>query len=676
MKKLILLGTTLLVFGFAQEKPVKCWIYFTSKDQTGLRKSASIAAEAKAIGISERAIKRRAKVNAPILSEDDLPVSSSYLSQISSIGITIENQSRWFNAVTAYLSASQRNELLQRSFVKSIEPVRTFVRSELPPAAALAHAFAKSTTDRFSYGPSLTQMELIDAVKVHNIGISGRGVLVGMLDTGFRWREHEALQNRDVIAEYDFIQKDSITENQTGDAASQDSHGTYTFSDVGGFKEGQLVSPAFNASFMLAKTEYVPTETNIEEDNWVAGIEWMEQYGVDVVSSSLGYNEFDATDAYGNPQHSYTYADLNGRTATTTKAAVIAMRKGVVVCNAAGNEAGNSWHYLITPADADSIVTVGAVSSSKIYASFSSVGPTSDGRIKPDVASQGVSTYCAVPPGKVSSYGSFNGTSLATPLVAGVAAMILSAHPELTPVQVRDALRNTASNASTPNDSIGWGIIDAYKAVLYNGLVIGTDPEIALTSDSNYSVGMFVVSNNPIVKDSVKLFYTTNNGASYSSVPMTVSEVVDSSTQSGKYIGIISSVDSASNINFYVQAMDNTLLKRTCPYNAPSIAYNLSSGTTNVKRYPNVPLAFALDQNFPNPFNPDTKITFHIPATENVSLKVYDVLGREVATLVNETKPANDYAVIFSGAHFASGVYFYRLQTPTFSSTKKMVLTK
>ncbi|MDD8019081.1 MAG: S8 family serine peptidase, partial [Bacteroidota bacterium] len=439
MKKISIFCFIVLT-AWAQEKPIKYWIYFTSKPQLSFAKTSSPSEYAQSLGISERAVTRRAKMSTSIISEEDFPISQEFITQLQHHGIVIQHQLRWFNAVTAYLTSDQEKEIAALPFVKNIETVRVFKRKELP---RLENPFPKNSTapvkQRYDYGPSLTQMQMMDAVAVHNIGISGRGVLVGMLDSGFRWREHEALKNLNVIAEYDFIQKDTVTANEAGDSANQDSHGTSTLSLVGGFKEGQLVSPAFNANFILGKTEYVPTETNVEEDNWAAAIEWMEQHGVDVVSSSLGYSEFDATDANGNPQHSYIYADMNGRTATTTKAAVIAARKGVVVVNAMGNEAQASWHFLTAPADADSIISVGAVSSSGIYASFSSVGPTSDGRIKPDVAAQGVFNYCAVP-GKIAYNATSRGTSFSTPMTAGVCAMLLSARPELTPIQVRDAL--------------------------------------------------------------------------------------------------------------------------------------------------------------------------------------------------------------------------------------------
>jgi len=669
MKKSVLFILLWTLFLAAQEKPQKYWIYFTSKDDLTLSKSSSLRETSQLTGISERALLRRAKVMKQTVTFEDLPVSESFIASLIDQGITIQNRSRWFNAATAYLTNTQRELVQSLHFVKSVEPVATFTRKELPTSEATKQIFSKQTAaQKYNYGSSGTQMGKINAIAVHNIGISGRGVLVGMLDTGFRWKNHEAMNKLNVIAEYDFVQKDNNTANEGNDALSQDSHGTSTFSLVGGFKDSLLVSPAFNADFILGKTEYVPSETNVEEDNWIAAVEWMETQGVDIVSSSLGYSDFDAG------QKSYVYADMNGATTTITKGAVIAMRKGVVVVNAMGNEAQYPWHYLTAPADADSIISVGAVSVDGMVASFSSVGPTSDGRTKPDVSAQGVSVYAAGPSTTKSNYTSgFSGTSAATPSVAGVAAMILSAHPELTPVQVRDALRTTASN-SKPNNETGWGIVNAYSAILQPGMVISTDPEISLTNDSNYSVGMYVVSKSVVQKDSVRLFYSNDSGSTFSSIQMTLAELVDPATNSGKYIAVIPK--SASSPKFYVRAIDATNISRSSPYKAPAELFDAKTGTTDVKPEKSVPTIFALDQNFPNPFNPTTNIRYHLPRAGVVTLKVYNVLGKEIAILVNGPQSFGSYTVPFNGAGLASGIYFYRLQTDNFVETKKMVLLK
>ena len=285
---------------FSQEQPRKCWIYFRDKDESMLRTlatSGTVHEISQATGITERALKRRAKVlpSTQLVTAEDLPVSQLYIEQLQLNGISVINTSRWFNAVTAMLTSDQGVRVAALPFVDHIERVRTFVGKKLQPQTIpLKKSSASTTQNLHDYGPSLAQANEINIVPVHNLRITGRGMLVGMLDSGFRWKVPESEMNMDVIKEYDFIQHDSITANQVGatpiDESDQDEHGTLTLSLVGGYKEGELVSPAFGSSFILAKTEYVPSETNIEEDNWVAGIEWEEQNGVDVVSSSLGYS--------------------------------------------------------------------------------------------------------------------------------------------------------------------------------------------------------------------------------------------------------------------------------------------------------------------------------------------------------------------------------------------------
>ncbi len=670
---------------YPQEKRQKYWVYFRDKDESALHSLAKKATNEElslATGISQRALARRAKVLPPdhLVSAEDLPVTSAYLRQLERMGIAVINTSRWFNAATVVVNDAQRAAISSLPNVDRVEPVRSYTRWEVPQVEIpfAKKGLSNTVSTIHNYGSSLTQLAQIKVVDVHNIRITGKGILVGMLDSGFRWRIPEATKNMNVIKEYDFIQHDTVTANETGttpvDRGDQDGHGTITMSTVGGYMEGQLVSPAFGASFILAKTEYVPSETNVEEDNWVAGIEWEEQNGVDVVSSSLGYSEFDATDAGGNPQHTYTTADMNGRTATTSKAAVLAARRGVVVCSAMGNEAQTSWHFLTSPADADSIISVGAVSSNGVLASFSSVGPTADGRTKPDVVALGVSTYSATT--SPTTYTFSNGTSLSTPLVAGAAALVLSAHPELTPVQVRDALRNTASNAGSPNNNIGWGVIDTYQAILSFGLALSTDPEIALTPDSNTSVGVFAVSSATIAKDSVRLFYSTNGGATFSSLPMTLTDIVDSSKNAGKYVAVIPKQLTGSKVKFYVTAVDAAQKPRRTPYGAPANLFDFTYGLSNVTITP-VPTTFELYQNFPNPFNPSTNIQYSLEHSAFTTLKIYDVLGREIATLVNEYQTAGlKPFVTFDGSKLASGMYFYRLKSGDYSAVKKLVVKK
>ncbi|MFH0931535.1 MAG: S8 family serine peptidase, partial [Candidatus Zixiibacteriota bacterium] len=344
-------------------------------------------------------------------------------------------------------------------FVKSIQPVLTYIRQ---PIKEEVQPQWKPLVP-INYGPSYDQLQQINVPAVHTLGYNGQGVLVCMMDTGFI-KDHIAFKSAfsegRVLAEYDFINHDTNTQNEPGqDATTQHYHGTYTWSALGGEVDGQLYGPAYKANFILAKTEYVPTETRIEEDNWVAGMEWADSIGADVISSSLGYLDFD--DGFF-----YTRLQLDGNTAVTTIAADIAASLGIVVCNAMGN-GGPGDTTLVTPADADTILACGAVYSSGTIASFSSRGPTGDGRIKPEVVARGVSTYCAsASDTNVFTYAS--GTSLSTPLVGGCAAVLLSAHPDWVPWKIREALMYTANNALTPNNTYGWGLVNLLAAVQYS----------------------------------------------------------------------------------------------------------------------------------------------------------------------------------------------------------------
>ncbi len=279
-----------------------------------------------------------------------------------------------------------------------------------------------------------------------------------MLDTGYNMA-HPVFDSLNIIAEWDVINDDSTTKNEAGqDASSQHNHGTSTFSALGGYAPGSLIGPAYKANFLLAKTEIYDQEIQIEEDHYVRALEWGEALGADVASSSLGYTDW------------YTWENMDGNTAVTTKAVDIATSLGMICVTAAGNENGNYWNHIIAPADADSVISVGAVDKLGTIASFSSRGPSFDGRMKPEVSARGVATACAS--GNGTSYAYSSGTSLATPLVAGAAALILSAHPTWTPMMVREALMKTASQFDNPDNVYGYGIIDVWEAIIIDTLLL------------------------------------------------------------------------------------------------------------------------------------------------------------------------------------------------------------
>jgi len=426
------------------------WIFFTDKGIKSIGEykiSISLSVDQ----ISERSMKRRAirGVN-PSLDFTDIPVKKEYVEELENYGVKIRNISRWLNAVSILGNREQIEKVKDLPFVRAIQKVARFTRSKPSVEEKQYKGLGKLQEGQvFGYGESYAQLAQIHVPELHNIGYNGKGVLITILDTGY-WLSHPAfdsiMNSGRLVATRDFIHGDSDVEDQND---QQREHGTSVWSAVGGFVNDTLIGCAYGAEFALAKTERVDSEVVSEEDNWVAGAEWADSIGADVLSSSLGYNNW------------YTYQDMNGKTALCTIAADMAVSKGIVVVNAAGNERNNEWHYIIAPADGFGVIAAGAVDLSGNIASFSSMGPTYDGRIKPDVDACGVGTYCA------SSYGGYinsGGTSLATPLVAGICALILEVHPDWNPTEVREALWSTASQAENPDNSMGYGIANASKA--------------------------------------------------------------------------------------------------------------------------------------------------------------------------------------------------------------------
>jgi hypothetical protein len=278
-----------------------------------------------------------------------------------------------------------------------------------------------------------------------------------------------------VIATWDFVNGDPDVED--GSDMGEGSHGTSTLSLIGGFYEGQLIGPAFGADFILAKTENTDSETPIEEDNWIAAMEWADSIGVDVTSTSLSYLDFDP------PYPSYTCNDMDGNTARITNGADYAVFIGIFVANSAGNAGSNPDpgcnNTLGAPADGDSVMAIGSVTSSGTRSGFSSVGPSADGRIKPDLMAMGSNDYVACNSSNTcySNFGS--GTSWSCPLSAGCAALLLEVAPNLTPMQLASLLKNTASQSNNPDNLYGWGIINTYAAAqsLLTDTNLGSIPE-------------------------------------------------------------------------------------------------------------------------------------------------------------------------------------------------------
>jgi serine protease AprX len=448
---------------------VPVWVYFNDK---GIYTPAAFANAAAEIKINSHARERRTKAGYDKVVYADLAVPKDYIDRITSMGARLRRISRWLNAASFNVDPALLEDIGKLGFVNRIEPVAAYsgekeIEAGNPPDL---RGFLPSKTDALDYGTSWWQIQMTKANELHSLGYTGQGIIVAMLDTGYR-KSHaafaKAASEGRILAEHDFIFDDDETQNEPEDDPGQHFHGTYCWSTLGGFAPGEVIGPAYGASFVLAKTEDIRSETPIEEDNWVAAFEWADSLGTDVISSSLGYTAW------------YTYEDMDGNTAPTTLVANTAASLGIVVCNAVGNEGPGSG-TLNTPSDAFNILACGAVDQYETLAYFSSCGPSYDGRIKPEVCAMGYNTYCANASDD-NAYTYKSGTSLSTPLVGGASALLLSANPYLNAFQARKALMETATNAATPDNNYGWGIIDVMAA--YNwGANFTADTTIAFDS--------------------------------------------------------------------------------------------------------------------------------------------------------------------------------------------------
>ncbi len=439
----------------------KAWVYFYDRGlEPAQQRALLIELEA---NMDPHCLARRARVmDAPYALELDLPLNEDYLRQVLAQGATLRHQSRWLNAISVKATIQVLEEVEELEFVQAVTPVATGRRLE--PEQSSAQQLTPGTADsRLDYGNSYAQLEQLGVITAHEQGLSGAGVRVMMLDTGY-YKDHEAIPNDQILAEWDFINNDGNTQNEGSDNSSQHNHGTMTLTALGGSSSGNHYGPAYGATFLLAKTEDVTSETPIEEDNYVAALEWGELQGADVASASLGYLDW------------YEWSDMDGQTAVTTIGVNTAISLGMIIANAAGNENGSAWNHIIAPADAFEVITVGAVDSGGGIASFSSHGPTYDGRTKPEVVARGVSTACAGT-SSPTSYTTASGTSLSTPLIGGCIALLLEAAPGATPQEIRDALMLTADNANTPDNIYGWGLVNVPLALatLVSFELVGVD---------------------------------------------------------------------------------------------------------------------------------------------------------------------------------------------------------
>lgn len=415
--------------------------------------------------LSARALQRR---TAQQLSVDstDLPVTASYLAAIRAVsGVTVLNVSKWLNAVCIQTSSTAALTAVQQlSFVQStggladrigVRRDDKFIESQqIAPLPATDAKPGQLNGDFYSYGGSAgAEIKLHKGDFLHNIGLRGQGMQIAVLDGGFfnynSLRAFDSVnRNGQILSTWDFVSRNATVNDDHP-------HGMQCLSTIAANIPGQFVGKAPQASFHLFRTEDVNTEYPIEEFNWVCAAERADSTGADLISSSLGYYDFD------NPVFNYTYNQLNGNTTLSVRGADLAAKKGLLVFNSAGNEGNSAWRYLITPSDGDSVLAIGAVNATGTVGSFSSYGPATGGRIKPDLASVGVA---AVVQSSNNNIGTANGTSFSCPNMAGLGACLWQGFPEFNNMKIAQALKRSGSRFLNPDDRVGFGIPDLQQA--------------------------------------------------------------------------------------------------------------------------------------------------------------------------------------------------------------------
>lgn len=409
--------------------------------------------------LSPRALQRRANLNITI-DEYDLPVNPQYLQAVADCGAEIINPSKWLNGVSVHVTDPSVIEAINAldcvmtvrncpNDLKAQEQKERWLANEMKPAAS-------TRSSKGFYGGAEDQVKQLNVDVLHDMGFDGTGVIIAVLDGGFEGAENTSCfdnmrEEGRLLGTRDFVYG-------SNSVYTQSTHGTSCLSTMGAYDPNNMVGTAYKASYYLIHTEDGDSENIIEEYNWVSGAEYADSLGVDVCSTSLGYITFDMS------QWDHPYQHYDGKTAPMSIGAEIAASRGMICMNAAGNE-GDGNCTLGIPADAEHIVTVGAVNAAGDRASFSSVGPTYDGRIKPDVMAMGEGTYVASGYGSWWPYYNGNGTSFATPVLAGAVACLRQARPYSSVQEICDALRACGNRADNPDSKYGYGIPDFSQAL-------------------------------------------------------------------------------------------------------------------------------------------------------------------------------------------------------------------
>ena len=590
--------------------------------------------------LSQRAIDRRLRYNISIDSTD-LPINNNYVEAVRTSGaVTILNQSKWMNQISIEtIDAGALTDITNLPFVENIRAIASRnsttalskfsddTLTDLP----LNNIICKPQQENvYQYGASNAQIKIHQGDFLHNHGFSGLGMQIAVIDAGFyRYNSLPTFdslnRNGQILGTWDFV-----SNNQS--VSEDDAHGMHCFSAIGANLPGVFMGTAPKSSFYLFRTEDVRSEYPIEEHNFCVAAEKADSLGVDVCSVSLGYNTF------SDPQFNYTYADMNGGTSISAKATNIAARKGLLMVIAAGNEGNSSWRYVITPADADSCMAVGAIDSLGNVANFSSYGPNSNGQIKPDVVAIGRNAVVANNNTGMPNFGS--GTSYACPNMAGISTCLWQAFPEASNMKIRSTLKQSASNFSNPDNRIGFGIPNAKKAFV-----------LLQKNYATYNARFFQCTSilNLSIKTDTSMYISLERKFPYQTNYIQIATLHSDSTY-GMH-------------NFdYIDNLDQT------NYGSIQYRYKMSIGTdttfyldSNTVNYLNPCIFIPPTANTilisPNPVNNELFIKMDRVVNTKVDVIIHNISGQKIYTNTFE-QPIGSGTKSINFRNFSRGVYF------------------
>lgn len=402
--------------------------------------------------LSEKALRRRERQHLAVDSTD-LPLSKKYINKLTKEGLHVIGGSKWNNTVLIKSTEADLAPKLSRfTFVTNCVKVFTAPDSIFLSRtdSVVVDSVAMTETSAHRYGRGQHQIEMLNGIKLHDAGFKGEGMLIAIVDGGYmNVNRIDYFKNVKIIGQRDFVYP------YTANLYDEADHGTMVLSDMGANVEGKFIGTAPHASFVLLRSEDGRTESLAEEDYWAQAVEYADSVGADVLNSSLGYSRFD------DKSTNHKYVEQDGKTALISRTASMIAGKGMLLVNSAGNEGMGTWKRTNFPADATDILAVAALSADSVNAKFSSVGPSYDGRVKPDVAAQGVKSTVIDGTGIITTA---NGTSFASPITCGMVACLWQALPHKTAIEIMDLVRKSADRASTPDNIYGYGIPDYWKA--------------------------------------------------------------------------------------------------------------------------------------------------------------------------------------------------------------------